>query len=230
MTSTINKNELFPVFVKMSELNSLIVGGGNVALEKLRAILSNSPGAKIRIIAPLIKNEILELINKFPDCTFEQRPFEPHDLEGKDLIFLTTDDPDLHQAIKAMAAEKNILVNTADKPDLCDFYLSSIVQKGQLKIAISTNGMSPTMAKRIKEMLNAVIPDDINQSLDNLNQIRSTLKGDFNQKIKILNQLTSPMNETDTKLKKRNSLFKTIILISISLVIGLLMGILYSRI
>ena len=57
----------------------------------------------------------------------------------------------LHEEIKAMATEKGILVNVADTPDLCDFYLGSIVQKGNLKIAISTNGKSPTAAKRIKK-------------------------------------------------------------------------------
>lgn len=214
----------------MSEVNSLIVGGGNVALEKLRAILSNSPGAKIRIIAPLIKNEIIELIKESSGCVFEKRPFELHDLDGKDLIFLTTDDPDLHQTIKTIAAEKNILVNTADKPDLCDFYLSSIVQKGQLKIAISTNGMSPTMAKRIKEMLHDAIPDDINQSLDNLNQIRSTLKGNFDHKIKVLNKLTSPMIEPDKMIPKRYSLIKRLVVIGIVLVVGFLLGILFKGI
>ena len=61
--------------------------------------------------------------------------------------------PNLHLQIKNAANEKGILVNMADTPDLCDFYLSSIVQKGQLKIAISTNGKSPTAAKRIKELL-----------------------------------------------------------------------------
>jgi siroheme synthase-like protein len=81
----------------------------------------------------------------------------------------------------------------ADTPDLCDFYLGSIVQKGDLKIAISTNGKSPTLAKRIKEFLNEIIPDDIQQLLDNLQTYRNTLKGDFQDKVKELNDLTASL-------------------------------------
>jgi siroheme synthase-like protein len=78
----------------------------------------------------------------------------------------------------------------ADTPPLCDFYLGSIVQKGDLKIAISTNGKSPTLAKRIRAFLEDVIPEDIQTSLDQLEEARKTLKGDFQQKITQLNELT----------------------------------------
>jgi len=82
------------------------------------------------------------------------------------------------------------LVNAADKPDLCDFYLSSVVQKGDLKIAISTNGKSPTIAKRIKEVLNDSLPAEIDELLSNMQQVRNKLSGDFAEKVKQLNEIT----------------------------------------
>ncbi|MGZ4117908.1 MAG: TSUP family transporter, partial [Bacteroidia bacterium] len=84
-----------------------------------------------------------------------------------------------------------ILINVADTPDLCDFYLGSIVQKGDLKIAISTNGKSPTLAKRLKEVFNEALPDDTQESIENLNKFRDLLKGDFTNKVKELNKATA---------------------------------------
>jgi uncharacterized membrane protein YfcA len=82
-------------------------------------------------------------------------------------------------------------VNVADKPDLCDFYLGSIVKKGSLKIAISTNGKSPTIAKRLRETFTEVIPDEMDLVLDNMQHIRHQLTGDFNYKVKELNKITT---------------------------------------
>jgi siroheme synthase-like protein len=96
----------------------------------------------------------------------------------------------LHADIKQTCAERHLLCNVADTPHLCDFYLGSIVQKGDLKIAISTNGKSPTMAKRMREFLDDIIPADIQQLLDNLREIRKSIKGDFQEKIRIMNEVT----------------------------------------
>ena len=85
---------------------------------------------------------------------------------------------------------KGLLINVADKPELCDFYLGAVVQKGDLKIAISTNGKSPTIAKRLKEILNEGIPAELDDTLQNMSALRQTLKGDFASKVKKLNQVT----------------------------------------
>jgi len=202
--STIEKNVLFPVFLKLEKLDTLLVGGGHVALEKLHALLNNSPHAHITIVASKIKPEIQTLVANHPNCKIIPRDFEGGDLEGKDLAILATDDPLLHAEIKPLANSKNILVNTADSPDLCDFYLSSIVQKGHLKLAISTNGMSPTAAKRIKEMLKEALPDSLNETLVNLNEIRKNLKGDFEYKTKTLNEITRVLVEQKNDTAARN--------------------------
>ena len=113
------------------------------------------------------------------------------------MAILATDQPDLHREIKSMALEKKVLVNVADTPDLCDFYLGSTVKKGALKIGISTNGQSPTLAKRIRELLEEVLPDDTPQLLKNLKAIRDRLKGDFEYKVNKLNHITTKMLQDD---------------------------------
>ena len=82
------------------------------------------------------------------------------------------------------------MVNVADTPDLCDFYMGGIVTKGNLKVAISTNGKSPTVAKRLRQWLEAVLPDEIDDLLETLRQYRKTLKGDFDYKVKAMNEVT----------------------------------------
>ena len=183
-------NTMFPIFVKMDQIQTLVVGGGNVALEKASAILRNSPEAKLTLVAPFFRPETLEYLQDFPHVRILARGFQPSDLEGLDLIICATDLPELHAEIKALAAAQHLLCNVADTPPLCDFYLGSIVQKGDLKIAISTNGKSPTLAKRIRAFLEDVIPEDIQTSLDQLEAARKTLKGDFQEKITQLNELT----------------------------------------
>ncbi len=189
------KNSLYPVFLKLEELELLLVGAGNVGLEKLQSLLFNSPQAKITVVAPVVKEEVKQLLQDHPSCVLYQRSFTTSDLENKQLVFLATDNKTLHKEIKLLADERGILVNVADTPGLCDFYLGSIVQKGNLKIAISTNGKSPTAAKRFREMLNDSLPEEIDELLNNLYSIRNNMSGDFAEKVKYLNELTRIMVE-----------------------------------
>jgi siroheme synthase-like protein len=183
-------NTMFPIFLKMDQIQTLVVGGGNVALEKASAILRNSPEANLTLVAPFFRPETLEYLQDFPQVRIIERGFQTSDLVGLDLIICATDSPALHAEIKELAAAQHLLCNVADTPPLCDFYLGSIVQKGDLKIAISTNGKSPTLAKRIRAFLEDVIPDEIQTSLEQLEAARKTLKGDFQEKITELNELT----------------------------------------
>lgn len=189
------QNDLFPIFLKLNTLDVLLVGGGNVGLEKISAMLQNSPEAHITVVAPMILPALRDYIKSFPQVELIERAFDENDLNNKDLVILATDNPQLHANIKVMTKQRRILCNVADTPHLCDFYLGSIVQKGDLKIAISTNGKSPTMAKRIREFLDDIIPDNIQNLLDNLREIRKSIQGDFQEKIRILNEVTASMVE-----------------------------------
>lgn len=186
-----DRNNLFPVFLKLEELNTLLVGGGNVGLEKLSAILKNSPGAKVTVVAGLIRDPLKTLAETHPNVRLINRDFKRWDLRNKDLIILATDNKDLHSRIRKMVRRKNVLINVADTPDLCDFYLGAVVTKGNLKIGISTNGKSPTIAKRMREYLEEVLPDDTNALLENMRTIRDKMKGDFDEKVKVLNEITA---------------------------------------
>jgi uncharacterized protein len=191
------KNQLYPIFLKLDQLNILLVGAGNVGLEKLHSLLSNSPGARVTIVAPEVKEEVRRLVFKHPSCQVIQRPFEERDMNDKELLILATDDKKLHEYIRELAIEKKILINVADTPDLCDFYLGSIVQKGNLKIAISTNGKSPTAAKRIKEVLHDALPGELDDVIENLHKVRNKLNGNFELKVKRLNDITKVLVEKD---------------------------------
>lgn len=183
-------NELFPIFLKLDRLNTLVVGGGNVALEKASALLRNSPAARVTMVAPMFREDTLEFLKGYPQVVLFERGFELADLDGRDLVICATDNRSLHEEIKEVCAERHLLCNVADTPDLCDFYLGSIVQKGDLKVAISTNGKSPTLAKRIRAFLEDVIPEEIQEGLEGMEAVRKTLKGDFQEKIRVLNELT----------------------------------------
>ncbi len=197
-----NKNQLYPIFLKLDQLQTLLVGGGKVGAEKLHSLLSNSPEAKVTIVAMELNEEIRRLVWKHHSCQIIQRPFAESDLNEKDLVILATNDPQLNESIKNQAKEKGILVNVADTPDLCDFYMGSIVQKGNLKIAISTNGKSPTAAKRIKEVLHEALPGELDEVIENLNKVRNKLNGNFEYKVKKLNAITKVLVEKENGEKE----------------------------
>jgi hypothetical protein len=183
------------MFVKLEQFRVLIVGGGAVGLEKLSAILTNSPQTRITLVAREILPNLRALAADKANVRLVERVFRESDLDDHDFVIAATDDRALHHDIRRLAHERRLLVNVADTPDLCDFYLSSIVQKGDLKIAISTNGKSPTLGKRLKEILNDVIPSDIHQTLQNLAVIRGKLNGTFAEKIQRMNEVTAALVE-----------------------------------
>lgn len=193
----VNENRLFPVFLKLDQIHTLLVGGGNVGLEKLEALLKNDPNAQVTLVAPFIREEIKLLASHHASIKLKERKFKRRDLKGKDMAILATDNYPLHERITRLAAKRHLLLNVADTPHLCDFYLGSTVKKGNLKIGISTNGMSPTFAKRFREVLEEVLPDETENLLQNLKSIRDRLTGDFQQKVKKLDAITQVLKEGD---------------------------------
>jgi len=185
------RNNLFPVFLKLESLETLIVGGGHVGLEKLTAILKNSPSAKISIVARTIQDPIKALAEQHENVRVFERNFKLWDLWNKDLVILATNNRGLNETIRKFARTRRLLINVADTPDLCDFYLGSVVTKGNLKIGISTNGKSPTISKRFREYLEEALPEETNELLDNMSKIREQIKGDFSHKVKVLNEVTA---------------------------------------
>lgn len=192
-------NGLFPIFIKLDQLKTLIVGGGNVGLEKLEALLKNNPEAKVKLVGTVIKQEIMALTKDYAGIELVERSFAETDLDDVDVVILATESRALHVDILALAKARKLLVNVADTPDLCDFYLGSTVKKGDLKVGISTNGKSPTFAKRFREVLEEALPEDIDSLLDNLHEIRNSLKGDFSHKVKMLDEVTAVLRKEGIK-------------------------------
>ena len=195
-------NQLFPVFLKLNNLHTVLIGAGNVGLEKLTAILNNSPQAKVTIIAKIFLPEVHALAAEYDRLTVIQKAFIDTDLDNADIVIAATNDSELNIYIRDSAHGRKLLVNVADKPDLCDFYLGSIVQKGDLKVAISTNGKSPTVAKRLKEVLNEGLPGELDITLQQMNELRNSLSGDFAYKVKKLNEVTSVLVDKKTESNK----------------------------
>jgi len=183
------QNQLYPIFLKVTELNTLIVGGGNVAFEKLTFLLKSSPEAKVTMVSPMFHEDTVALATKHKVEMIEE-VYNSSFLENMHIVIATTDIEEVNKNVHSDCKERNILVNLADNPPYCDFYMGGIVTKGNVKIAISTNGKSPTMAKRLRQFFEDVLPADINELTENLNEYRKSIKGDFEQKVETLNEFT----------------------------------------
>jgi uncharacterized protein len=197
-----DKNHLFPVFLKLESLEVLLVGAGNVGLEKLSAILQNAPASSVTVVATVISAAVRKLAESSPRIKLVERSFEPEDLQEKEIVIVAVNDQATSNYIHVLSKQKKLLVNVADKPELCDFYLGSVVNKGNLKIAISTNGKSPTIAKRMREQLTELIPDEIEGVIQQMHTIRKDLKGDFAEKVRQLDDLTKLLSAKQEKLEE----------------------------
>jgi len=184
-----SRNNLYPIFLKAKALHVLIIGGGNVAEEKLHFLLKSSPDAKVTIVSPMFRDGTLALAKSF-DVELIHDSYNDSYLKGKHMVIATTDVPDINVAVYNACKARHILVNVADNPPYCDFYMGGIVTRGHVKIAISTIGQSPTTAKRLRQFFEDVIPEDVDNLVQNLNEFRKTIKGDFEQKVQTLNEFT----------------------------------------
>ncbi len=186
-------NQLFPVFLKLEEMRVLLVGAGNVGVEKLTAILTNSPATTVRVVAKKVSGAFLQMASQHTNVHIIEDEYKDSHLDDCNIVIAAVNDIALSTVIRNDAKRKGKLINVADKPYLCDFYLGSVVTKGNLKLAISTNGKSPTMAKRLKEMFAEVLPEDLDEVINNLHLIRNSLGGDFQTKVNELNKLTQSL-------------------------------------
>ncbi len=183
------RNNLYPIFLKCSTLDVLIVGGGYVAEEKLHFLTKSSPDARVTLVAPFFREGTLALAAEY-GATLVNSEYHTGYLQDKHLVIATTDNPGVNEKIFRDCRQRHILVNVADNPPLCDFYMGGIVTKGHVKIAISTNGKSPTTAKRLRQFFESVLPDDISRMVEYLNAYRKTLQGDFETKVNEMNEVT----------------------------------------
>jgi len=188
------RNNLYPIFLKTANLQILIIGGGNVAEEKLTFLTKSSPDAQVTMVSPMFREGTLELAAKY-DVELIRDVYNDSYLQGKHMVIATTDVPEVNVEVYQDCRKLDKLVNVADNPPYCDFYMGGIVTKGNVKVAISTNGKSPTTAKRLRQFFEEIIPEDISQMVQNLNDYRKTLKGSFEEKVDKMNEITQKLVE-----------------------------------
>lgn len=134
---------------------AVVVGGNRVAAEKAAALAAS--GANVHALSPEFCDELLVLAEQ-KRVTLYQKAYEPGDLAGAFVVIAATDDPQLVQAIWNETQERGQLVNIVDVPEYCSFILPSILRRDQLTIAVSTEGASPGLAKRIRHHLEDLFP------------------------------------------------------------------------
>jgi len=195
-------NELYPIFVKPNKFDVLLVGGGFVALEKLTFLLKSSPKAKVNLVALDYNEDVLQIIQN-KGFEHKYKAYDSSDLDGNTIVIGATNDEKVNEQIYHDCKARNILVNIADNPPFCDFYMGGIVTKGNLKVAISTNGRSPTMAKRLRQFFEEILPETIDELLDNIHTYRSYLKGDFESKVEELNKLTQDIIKKKENIEQK---------------------------
>lgn len=188
------RNNLYPIFLKTVNLNILIIGGGFVAEEKLTFLLKSSPDASVMMVSPMFRKDTISLSKK-GNVTLIMDTYKEKYLKGKHMVVATTDVSEVNVKVYRHCRKRSILVNVADNPPYCDFYMGGIVTKGNVKVAISTNGKSPTTAKRLRQFFEDVIPENIDDLVKNLNEYRKTIKGNFEEKVETLNEFTKGLIE-----------------------------------
>lgn len=161
--------DLFPIFLKLEGRRVLIVGAGNVGLEKILSL--STSGADLLVVAPTAIEAVKELALA-DTLTWEERPFAEEDVLVADLVIAATDNPAVNAAVFQAARRSGTLCNSADDPPNCDFYFPSIVRRGKLQIAISTAGESPALAQQLRREIDAALPADMGPTLDALGRLR----------------------------------------------------------
>jgi uroporphyrin-III C-methyltransferase len=160
---------LFPIFLKLERRPCLIVGAGNVALEKITSLLR--VGARLRVVAPVACEAVRQLAESGA-IALELRHFREADLDGQAFVVTATDSRDVNRQVFLAAQQRELLCNSVDDPPNCDFYFASIVERGKLQIAISTAGESPALAQRLRREIDAQLPPDTDAWLDQLGGLR----------------------------------------------------------
>jgi uroporphyrin-III C-methyltransferase / precorrin-2 dehydrogenase / sirohydrochlorin ferrochelatase len=160
---------LLPVFVKLEGRPCLLVGAGNVALDKIGSLLKT--GVRLRVVAPDARPEIRELALE-GKLEWVQRAFEAADLDGSFLVITATDSAAVNGTVYREAQERGILCNSVDDIPNCDFFFGSVVHRGELQIAISTAGESPAFAQRLRREIDEQLPDDLGPWLETVGELR----------------------------------------------------------
>ncbi|MFH0974540.1 MAG: bifunctional precorrin-2 dehydrogenase/sirohydrochlorin ferrochelatase [Spirochaetota bacterium] len=197
---------LYPIFADIHDRLAVIAGGGDVALRKVKSLLE--AGARIRIIAPEIQKDIIDLQKQIPgSIEIIKRKYRQGDINGAYIVFAATGDPEVNKTVFMEAEENQILMNSSDDPENCSFFVPSFGRKGSLVLAVSTSGASPAMAAKLRRSLEKNLPENIEEVLSSLNEARSVLKSMTNltqhQRGEILKKIINDDKLVEELVKKK---------------------------
>src|SRR6266478_6068613 len=191
---------LFPMFVKLRGRLVVVIGGGEIAVGKIDGLLR--AGAKVRVVAPEVNAAFIELIRS-GKVEWVARKFQVQDLAGARFVIAATSAPGVNAAVYREAEARGILCNAVDDIENCHFYYGSVVQRGDLQIAISPNGKSPALAQRLRQELEQQFGPEYEVWLEWLGAARELLRaadGGTDSNKQMLHQLASkPMYERFVK-------------------------------
>ena len=137
----------------------LVVGAGPIAARKVDGL--SAAGAAVRVVAPSVSAAMQEHIDGGRVRTVEARPYRPGDLDGARLVVTATGDPEVDDAVAVDASARGVWVNAADRPSACSFILPAIARNGPLSVAVSTDGASPALARRLRDLAARSLTDDV---------------------------------------------------------------------
>lgn len=166
----------YPIFVDLYTLPVLVVGGGNVALRKVQTLLHH--GALVRIVSPRLDQELKELIDG-KSCFWVEKEYSSDDIQEAMLVFSCTEIEEVNAQVSRDAKALFRLVNVVDDPEKCSFIVPSIMEQGDLKIAVSTGGSSPIVARQVRAELEDLYGPEMNEYLSLLKYWRRKAKSDL---------------------------------------------------
>ena len=163
---------LYPVNLILKDVPCLVVGGGAIAERKAESLIN--AGAKITLISPVVTKKLEKIINAkiIVQC---KRKYRKGDLKGFFLIIAATDESLINEKIYKEALELGILINCVDIPEKCNFYIPSVIQRGDLQLAISSSGKVPYFTKKLREFLEGKFDNEFEKDLENLHQLRKKI-------------------------------------------------------
>ena len=182
---------LFPMFMKLAGKQCLVVGAGKVGEPKIVGLIDT--GARIHVVAITASDQVREWAGA-GKVELELRPFSPSDLDGKFLAVVATASRSLNELVYREAQQRGVLCNVVDVPELCDFFYPAVVRRGDLQIAISTAGQSPSLAQKLRQQLERQFGEGYTAWVEQLGATRRLVLAselDKETKLELLHSLAS---------------------------------------
>ena len=205
----------FPIFLEIKNKPVLVIGGGDIALRKIKLLIKSKPNLKV--VAKNFCEEILDLKDRY-SIDIIQKDFHPDDIEFPIIIIAATNNKLLNKQIAQIGGKKKIPVNVVDQPALCTFTMGSIVERGSLVVSISSSGKAPVLVRQLREKIEMMIPDAYKDLVDLAGSLRDKVKKSIkiNNKRRIfwekffdVENIQSFLNQNKTLTKKFNSLLRS---------------------